>query len=405
MTLTATRPHTTPVQAVADYNDLDTSRGEYIGDGIARTAEGIPYDPETGRTGPNAITITHGTRTLRLISPADVQTRRLTFLWHPWLREGLNIIAGYGGSRKSTFAAYMCAQTTRGLLTDQDGHTNTPAHVLYISQGEDDTASILAPRLLAQGSDPAYTHILQVSTLGTLGTETTVTASREDLDGIKTICAELKPALIVFDPLSLLVNGDINSYQDVQPALVACNELAALADGAAVLGIHHWNKNGGFTGSQKFQDTARSFMEIAADPTDENASIVTLTKANNSRKPSLRLTAQIIPYHCTDGSTTTVQIISHTTPSNVTVEDLRRFQTNGEDAEDLNEIDRWCLTYLQTHEGRALSTEVYEAGRKAGYSRDQLKRAQRRSTLITLKKETKLMQGRWCWTLNPKEHQ
>lgn len=386
--------------AVAEYADVDPLRGEYMGDGIPRTADGIPYDPETGRT--NRIVLTKGGRSYRLLSPADVPTRQLRFLWYPWLRPGLNVLAGLGGSRKSTFAAFMCAQATRGLFTDQNGDHCPKTHVLYISQGEDDVNSILAPRLLAQGADSEYMHIFQVSAQGAFGTETTIPASAKDLQAIKSIASELKPGLIVFDPLSLLVNGDINSYQDVQPALVACNELAAIAGDCAVLGLHHWNKSGGFTGSQKFQDTARSFMEIATDPTDDHASIVTLTKANNSDKPSIRLTAAIVPFQNSDGTTSNVQIIGQTNESKVTVEDVRKFRANGEDAEDLGEIDQWCLDYLRTHGGKALSTEVYEAGGKAGYSRDQLKRAGRRSPYIEPKKDSKVMQGRWCWILNLK---
>ncbi|MBW3080671.1 AAA family ATPase [Bifidobacterium saguinibicoloris] len=395
-------PANVAIEPTTVCTDIDTHRGEYMGDGIARTANGTPYDPETGNVGKGSITLTSGQRTFRLVSPADIKTTRLRFLWYPWLRPGLNVIAGEGGSRKSTFSAYVCAQATRGLLADQDGNRNKPGHVLYIAQGEDDTASVLAPRLLAQGCDPQYTHILQVSVLGTFGTETTATVGREDLDAIKTICAELRPVLIVFDPLALLVPGDINSYQDVQPALVACNELAEIAGGGSVLGIHHWNRNGSFTGSQKFQDTSRSFMEIAVDPDYRTTSIVSLTKANNAPKSSLRITADLVPYECSDGTTTTVQIIRATAPSKLSVEDLRQSRVNGEDADDMNDIDRWLVRYLKTNENRAVYGDIINAGRKSGYSRDQLKRAKRRLHITSTKGK---FQGATYWQLPPEDTQ
>ena len=385
--------------AVADYVEVDPLRGEFVGDGIPRTAEGIPYDPETGRTGLNAINVCTNGRSLRLVSPNEVHTSRLQFLWYPWLRPGLNILAGEGGSRKSTFAAYMCAQATRGLLTDQDGHQCQPQHVLYIGQGEDDVASVLAPRLNAQGCIDEYTHILDVSVDGMFGTTTTVSASAQDLDAIKTICRQLQPGLIVFDPLSLLVNGDINSYQDVQPALVACNELAKLSGNAVVLGIHHWNRRGTFTGSQKFQDTARSFMEITTAPDDKTASIASITKANNSDKPSLRLTADLAPYECSDGTTATVQIISKVESSKLSVEDIRNSRTNGEDMDDVNDIDYWLLRYMKTNDGKAVYRDVMDAGRKNGYSIDQLKRAKKRLHIESSKGK---FQGASYWKL-PKE--
>lgn len=383
-------------EAVVDYAEVNPSRGEYVGDGIPRTAGGIPYDPETGRTGKGAITVCKNGRSLRLISPRDVHTKRLQFLWYPWLRSGLNILAGDGGSRKSTFAAYMCAQATRGLLTDQDGHTCQPQHVVYIGQSEDDIESVLAPRLDAQGCVDEYTHILDVSVDGMFGTTTTVSASAKDLDKIKTMCRELHPGLIVFDPLTLLIDGDINSYSDVQPALVACNELAAIAGGAAVLGIHHRNKRGTFTGSQKFQDTARSFMEITTDPDDKTASIVSITKANNSDKPSLRLTADLVSYECSDGTTTTVQIISKVEASKISVADISDSRANGEDSDDVNDIDHWLIRYLKTNDGKAVYKDIKDAGHKTGYSIDQLKRAKRR---LHIESDKGKFQGASYWKL------
>lgn len=382
-------------RAVARYG-ADATRGGSAGNGIPRTGDGVPRDPGTGHPVPGRIVITKGNRRLSLVSPAEVRTRRLRFVWHPWLREGLNVLAGYGGSRKSTFAAYMCAQATRGLLTDQDGNRCPPTHILYIGQSEDYVDSVLVPRLNASGCVSELTHILTVSETDESGTETTVSAAARDLKEIKEMCCQIKPGLIVIDPLSLLISGDVNSFQDVQPALVACNELAAVSDGAAVLGLHHWNKNGTFTGSQKFQDTARSFMEIAVAPDDDTASVVSLTKANNSSRPSLRLHAAIVPYECDDGTTTDVQIIDDVSSARLSVDDIRQSRATGDDADDMNDVDAWLAGYLKANRGSAAYRDVMEAGRKEGYSRDQLKRAKKRLHIASVKDG---FQGKSCWKM------
>ncbi|MBT1169597.1 AAA family ATPase [Bifidobacterium sp. SO4] len=380
------------------YADVMPERGEHIGDSINRTAEGIPCDPETGKVGADAIRITKGARSVSLLDLREIKTKPLQFLWYPWLRPGLNVLAGKGGSRKSTFAAYIVAKATNGELADDHGKKCGKLRVLYIDQGEDDLASVLVPRMKAQGADLELVRLLRVTTLGAFGTETTVMAGKQDLEAIKRIVAEWKPELIVFDPLSLLVNGDINSYQDVQPALVACNELAQLSEGCAVLGLHHWNKEGKFTGSQKFEDTSRSFMEIAADPDDDMASVVSLSKANNSGKLSIRLTAKLTPFKTDDGGTTTVQTIDHVEESIITVEDIRQTLASGTNAEERSEIEQWIVDYLMKQPNReALANTIINEGFKvAGYTRDQLKRAKKK---VAVSKKSSEFQGAWVWHL------
>ena len=380
------------------YADIMPERGERVGDGISRTAEGIPYDPETEKFGADAIRVTKGARSVSLQDLREIKTKPLQFLWYPWLRPGLNVLAGKGGSRKSTFAAYIVAKATKGELIDDHGNKCGKLRVLYVDQGEDDLASVLVPRMKAQKADLELVRLLKVTTLGAFGVETTAIAGKQDLEAIKSIVAEWKPGLIVFDPLSLLVNGDINSYQDVQPALVACNELAQLSEGCAVLGLHHWNKEGKFTGSQKFEDTSRSFMEIVADPDDDTASIVSLSKANNSNKPSLRLTAKLSEFRTDDGGTTTVQTIDRVDESTITVEDIRQTLASGTDAEERNEIEQWIADFLAKQPNReARSTTVFNEGFKvAGYTRDQLKRAKKK---VAVSKKSSEFQGAWVWHL------
>lgn len=378
----------------ADAVDLDATRGEHEGDGIARTSEGTPYDPVTGSVG--TLAITKGNRTARLISLADVKPRPLHYLWHPFLREGVNILAGEGGARKSTFAAYIAAQATRGLLSDENGFKCEPQRVLYIDQGEDDLEAVLQPRFMAMNADANLVKFYQSTTVGPFGTEIPLTTSAADLNSLRTLVQEWKPGLIIVDPIAMFVDGDINSAKDVQPAMLACRELAVLAgEGAVILGLHHYNRSGTVSGSQKFIDTARSFMEIIKDPDNEDVSIMSLTKANNAALRSLKITASI---------TDNVQAISRVEHSNVSVEDIRQSRLNGEDAEDMNDIDRWLIRYLKDNNGKAVRSDILEAGfkSKGHFSKDQLRRAKKRLHITSDNKGT--FQGAWYWYL-PKDMQ
>lgn len=360
-----------------DVMPVLAERGEFVGNGIAHTADGVPFDPMSGKIG--QLTLTKGNRTSTLVSLDAVPPDTLKFMWYPFIRQGINILSGKGGSRKSTFAAWICTQATQGQLRDKQGNPCGKCRVLYIDQGEDDIAAVLAPRFRVQGADLSLVRVYQATVTGESGVEVPVTTGPKDMPALRSLVSEYKPNLIVVDPLALFVDGDINSSQDVQKALVACRELADIsAEGCALLGLHHWNKSGVFTGSQKFEDTSRSFMDIASDPDDGTSSIVSLSKANNSDKPSIRITAALEEYTAADGTVDTVQVIRDVQPSKISVDNLRQSILNGEDADDMRDIDRWLRQFMASRGGKVLYSEIIEAGAKAHYSLSQLKRAKRR---------------------------
>lgn len=380
---------------------LDTAINQY--GGIPLTENGTPFEPlNSGRPASiDCIELTEGDRTAVLVDPRSRKTRAVRYLWFPWIRkDGTTILAGPGGARKSTFAAYIAAEATNGRLLDKKGNANDACRVLYVTQGEDDLDSVLIPRIEAQGADLDLFRVFQIRVPAHDGLEVDAATGAQDLNLLRRMVAAYKPGLVVLDPLSLLIDGDINSYRDAQPALVACNELSQLGDGCAVLGIHHWNRAGTFTGSQKFQDTARVFMEIAPDPRDANSSIVSVTKANNSNKPSMRLTAGIVPFTTDDGEMDDVQIIAGVQPSDITVDDIRGARADGEDVEDADDCGAWLLDFLHKQGGAALAREVLDAGMKAHFSESQIKRAKNRlARHVRSEKDPKIFQGRWTWKL------
>lgn len=340
--------------------------------GTTGTGTGMTTPMDDGRFELNGVTY-------RLQSRQDVRTTALHYLMYPWLvTGGLNILSGEGGSRKSTFAAWIIAQATRGNLKDENGDSIRPSKVLLVHQYEEDDASIIYPRLDMMHADSSLYRLLDTTQPSPVdGSPVPAFPSVEDMKkGLITVVLDWDPDLIVFDPITLLIEGDTNSRKDVQPALVYCNAIAQAKRPRTVLGIHHRNKAGRFSGSQKFEDTARSFMDIAIDPTKKETSIVTIGKANNNAAKSMRLISATYPYVADDGKKSGIQIIERIEDTDLTVDDIRQIRASGDDVDDVMDQDTWLRDYLMNHDPSGVPRkQVVAEGFKNGYSESQLKRA------------------------------
>ena len=317
--------------------------------------------------------------TFGLESRSDVRTTILRYLMYPWLvAGGLNTLSGAGGSRKTMLALYILAQATKGLLQDENGKPVGPKKVLYVHQYEDVPEAIIYPRLDMMDADPSRYRLLTMRQRSPIdGSLIPAYPPVEDIkDALKNVVLDWDPDLIIIDPIALLIEGDTNSRKDVQPALVYCNALAQAHRPRTILGIHHWNKAGTFSGSQKFEDTARSFMDIAADPTRPESSIVTIEKANNNRKRSMRIISATHPYTADDGGVRNIQIVERIEDTELTVDAIRQIRSSGDDADDVLDQDSWLRDYLmnQGQEG-ATRKKIIEEGAKNGFSESPLKRA------------------------------
>ena len=135
----------------------------------------------------------------------------------------ITIFAGRGGSGKSTLALDYAARVITGTLEGE--LAGSPRPVLVI-QHEDDPGVQLKPRLQAAGvpydSDLLYTFNLQDITSGI----NDLPSLTRDVEYIKQALETLQPALVVFDPLTSCIEGDLNKVRDVRQAL---NPLAGLA--------------------------------------------------------------------------------------------------------------------------------------------------------------------------------
>ena len=87
-----------------------------------------------------------------LIRAADVQAKPVDWLWEGWLaRSMLHILAGDGGTGKTTLALSLAAAVSQGGRLP-DGTKSAQGNVLFWT-GEDALAEVLIPRLQEAGAD------------------------------------------------------------------------------------------------------------------------------------------------------------------------------------------------------------------------------------------------------------
>lgn len=206
---------------------------------------------------------------VKLVCAADVAPKPVDWLWPGWLPLSmLAILAGNGGTGKTTLALTIAAAVTTGARFP-DGSTAPRGDVL-IWTGEDAIAEVLVPRLQEAGADLRRIHFVQAASDG---------EPFDPAHDVPALEGELRRlgrvALVIVDPIVSAIAGDSHKNAEVRRGLQPLMSLAANS-GAAVLGITHYAKNtaGRSTtdrviGSVAFSAMARVVLATAMGPEGE----------------------------------------------------------------------------------------------------------------------------------------
>jgi hypothetical protein len=159
-----------------------------------------------------------------------------------------------------------------------------------ILSAEDGVEDVIVPRLAAAGANLDHVDILDHVNDGT---DPRPIELPGDVARIQRLVEAEGHALVIIDPLTAFLGGQINSYkdQDVRRALYPL-KLMAEATGTAVLVIRHLNKSGDANplyrgaGSIGIVAAARLGLLVAPDPGDADRRILAVTKSNLAAKPS-----------------------------------------------------------------------------------------------------------------------
>lgn len=168
---------------------------------------------------------------------AAIRAERTRWLWDGRIPLGTATLwVGREKLGKSTGTNLLAALLSRGDLPGD--LAGTPADTLIVSY-EDSAARTIKPRLMAAGADLSRVHRIRA----TRGDARDLVSLPDDVERIGTLAVQHGARLVVVDPLSASLNGEIDSHrdQDIRRALAPLVALAEQAD-LAVLCVARFNK-------------------------------------------------------------------------------------------------------------------------------------------------------------------
>jgi hypothetical protein len=257
-----------------DAPDIDISA--MLANGIAKCKSKQAKQP-TQASGKRSVTVLQG---------SQIHEQPIEWLWNGYLPSGkLTLLAGAGGTGKSTIAFNLAATITNAGIWPDNTRCNVAGNVLIWSS-EDDPADTIKPRLMAVGANDSRYGVIS----GTIDDEGLRCAfdAAQDMDSLRYAVTRIGGiSLLIIDPIVTAVTGDMHKANDVRRSLQSIVDFAAEMR-CAVLGITHFAKGTAgknsaerVIGSQAFAALARMVL-VAAKEEDSDRRVFTRAKSNNS---------------------------------------------------------------------------------------------------------------------------
>lgn len=342
----------------------------------------------------------------QLIDPATVTSVR-----HEWIKKDwypcdvVTVLAGHGGEGKSSFSLADVAAGSRGELHGRRWHQ--PVRSVIVAT--EDTQSDQKLRLRAAGA--VFEHIRFYTVANPKGEELHFDLTR-DLPGLREAAAGFHADLLVIDPLSSVVPGDLNKSDVIRAAL---DPLSALARDLhlAVVVVHHFNKGQGnasrkMTGSEAIRDTVRSAIFFAHDK-ESGEHVLSFDKGNYSTLEGKNYNYELVSAPAIDddgnqmideeGNLETVPLVRILEETDNSVERIINTQPQGQDGEDRNEALDFLIGYLCDNGGEVPAGDVLKAGRAAGFDDKQLRNTRQRSKDPRIASRRATSGNGWVWAV------
>lgn len=366
--------------------------------GIASEAPDTRHD----KPGPSA-------RIGQLVDPANVEIERPEWIKRDWYPTKVaTMISGKGGSGKSSLTIADIAAGTRG---DLHGRCyGQPMRAIIMSV--EDSQGMQKTRLRAAGADLRYVRFFTVTDTET--DEDVIPAIPGDLIELRRLAAEFKADVIVVDPLSSVVRGNLDKSTVIREALDPLTKLARALNIAVVV-VHHHRKGGGASSdlaanSHAIRDVVRSSLLVAYDKENDER-VITFDKSNYSTLEGTSLAFELRSGPMVDddgksivdseGMQETVPLAVVTGAASTSVEEIvNRIPAAGGDAEDRNACQSFLVDYLADHQLEAPAGDVMKAGRAAGFSDQELKDARRRCHDPRIRSRKASFGSGWVWAID-----
>lgn len=227
-----------------------------------------------------------------LRSFADIEPEPVSWLWAPYIpRRRLTILEGDASVGKTFLACKLAAMVSSGEPWPWSSAAPKPRRSsAIIMSREDGLADTLRPRLEQCGADLRRVHTLTEWADSTSSGAITL----KDVDVLGRAFKQVRPALVVVDPLQAFLGSDVHmgSANKTRPVLAALGELAERHDVAIVI-VRHLTKaqttKVGYRGMGGVDFTAavRSLLLAGRDPQTGEHAIVHIKNSAGALGPSL----------------------------------------------------------------------------------------------------------------------
>lgn len=332
-------------------------------------------------------------------TPASiVRTEKVWFFYeHLIPMKVITLFSGLGGEGKTTLLIHFAAKGTVGTLPGK--FFGQPVDIVVT--GTEDTQSLLKLRLQAAGADLDRVTFLNSGRIDESGIVDQSIIIPRDIEKMRKFLRYKNAKLWIIDPITAVIEGDVNAKHVVRAALDPLNRLAQ-SENIAIAAIAHFNKGGGraavkVANSMAFRDAVRAHIPMAKNSAGET--VYTLEKANYSKhvgkswKFILEDTTQISD----DGEEVEIARVKELGESEESVETLINQSLDSDDDMERIPVDEWLEENLTQSGGEARASDIFRAGEEEGYSKRSIQRA-RNKLGITSKREG--FKGGSMWVLS-----
>lgn len=214
---------------------------------------------------------------LNIINMADIETKKVDFLWYPYIPYGkITIVQGDPGEGKTTAILRIAALLTKGEKLPEDERDREPVNVIY-QTAEDGLADTVKPRLEDAGADCSRVLVIDESQEG---------LSMSD-ERIEEAIKETEARLVILDPIQAYLGADVDMHRanEIRPVMKKLGDLAEKYNCAIIL-IGHMNKASSSKstyrglGSIDFQATARSVLIVGRVKDDPACRVIAHDKSS-----------------------------------------------------------------------------------------------------------------------------
>lgn len=316
----------------------------------------------------------------------QIVPRQIDWLWNGRLPFGkVVVLQGDPNLGKSLITIDLAAKVSTWDCMPFESECRTPAYVLIMS-GEDDSETVIRPRLDAAGADNS--KIINISDLGFL--------LPRDAPKIEAEIRAVEAKLLIIDPGSAFVEPRLNlcAEQDSRQILSALKEVAERTNCCIVWMRHLTKGEGGSSitrglGSIGISAATRVLLQVGADPQNPEGGVLAVGK-NNLAQNAPSLSFQIVPA----SNNPAVSVVQWSGVSPWNAEDLVTAQgrKSSPKLQRAKEIIREQIPHGQTQ----WQSMIEEAAKSEDISLSTLNRAKREMGIKSLKDNSQPHMG-WYW--------